>query len=32
MIAMLLRCYPIFHHRLALVAYGMDYQLGSPTE
>lgn len=32
MIAMLLRCYPIFNRQLALVACGIDYQLGSPTE
>jgi len=29
---MLLRRYPIFNRRLALVAYGIDYQLGSPAE
>ncbi|CAM3888180.1 HDOD domain-containing protein [Aeromonas sp. MR19] len=29
---MLLRRYPIFNRRLALVAYGMDYQLADPAE
>mgnify|MGYP000364240768 CR=1 FL=1 len=29
---MLLRRYPIFNRRLALVAYGIDYQLSSPAE
>ncbi len=32
MISMLLRRYPIFNRRLALVAYGIDYQLNSPAE
>ena len=29
---MLLRRYPIFNRRLALVAYGIDYQLADPAE